>query len=982
MSKPLITLLALSVSGSLMGLLLMLCRRGLKKWISNSFCYYAWLIVLLRLLLPLPGLLPTALPDAENEVPQVAVAEVVPSLTPSAVQADPAIRRVYSSPAYPVSDLPLDDMERGEAAEAAKSEEQDAAPMEPVRKGLLYGMGQSWEIASGFVKHLFRGLTWERAVLGLWLLGVLVINLTRMTAYNCFKRSVVEQSVPIWLMDYAIYCEVAPRRHPRLIRSAAVTEPMLLGLVKPMVVLPDQGYDIGVLRGVLAHELMHYKRKDILYKWIALFVFSLHWFNPLTRLFFMELDCACELSCDERILTPMSGSEKIRYGEALLEFAAGRGRNKQVLASAFATPKRNLKERIEQIVSDKKRNRRMTALLAAVAILVLSGCAALLGPRAISIGEESAPSNEEENISLVEPAVEEKRTEEELSELKETLNETETTIYAEKKDFVMPEIDGLLDLSPVHEPQPGDTVVSTTEELLDAIKPGASIYLNPGTYDLLNVNRDPAGSDNNHQESTFFYWRPMADDSEFVLRNLDGLKITGASAETVNLQISPRRSNVLSIEACSNIELTGLNIGHTDGGICTGGVLKLESCQNITIRECGLFGCGTLGVDATDCKGIYLDHSRIYHCSVGAMQLSACYDVLADGCDVYDCTALSLFSVENTYGFRFYNSTVFSNEDVEYTWGSELTVDKAIFNIYSSEAEIRGCRFIDNRYSHIFDIQNCIPIVMDCSFENSGKNVYLRGVAESPESGTLTPEQILKMESSYAAVQQLEEMKKLEVERTKNADGLDEVHAHNVDEFLAAIGPDTIIYLDEGTYDLSSASQYGVYGGDYYYWSQEFDGPQLVISNVKNLHIIGAGKENTTISAVPRYANVISFQHCDGVFIEKLTAGHTQEPGSCSGGVLFFGETENVMISECGLFGCGIIGVWTEQCQNVVIQDSVIYECSQGEISLWWTKNVEVNGCTFRDLGSEDYGRGYIILIGDSTSNVTMDGKAVTATIK
>ena len=35
------------------------------------------------------------------------------------------------------------------------------------------------------------------------------------------------------------------------------------------------------------------------------------------------------------------------------------------------------------------------------------------------------------------------------------------------------------------------------------------------------------------------------------------------------------------------------------------------------------------------------------------------------------------------------------------------------------------------------------------------------------------------------------------------------IHVSTVDEFLAAIGPSTSIYLEDGVYDLSTASSYG-----------------------------------------------------------------------------------------------------------------------------------------------------------------------------
>ena len=52
------TLLALTVSGSALTILLLVLRYILLKKMPSTVYYYAWLLVLLRFLLPLPGLVP------------------------------------------------------------------------------------------------------------------------------------------------------------------------------------------------------------------------------------------------------------------------------------------------------------------------------------------------------------------------------------------------------------------------------------------------------------------------------------------------------------------------------------------------------------------------------------------------------------------------------------------------------------------------------------------------------------------------------------------------------------------------------------------------------------------------------------------------------------------------------------------------------------------------------------------------------------
>lgn len=180
-----------------------------------------------------------------------------------------------------------------------------------------------------------------------------------------------------------------------------------------------------------------------------------------------------------------------------------------------------------------------------------------------------------------------------------------------------------------------------------------------------------------------------------------------------------------------------------------------------------------------------------------------------------------------------------------------------------------------------------------------------------------------------------------------------QVTVTTVDEFLAAIAPDTEIIVNAELIDLSKASGYGSAKGEYYYWYKAFDGPELYISGVSNLTIRGSSEDHNAnvISAVPRYANVLTFENCSNIMVKGLTAGHTEEPGSCMGGVLCFWNSQDILIENCGLFGCGTLGVNAYSSKNMQIVNNDIYDCSVGGVEFSNCDAVNVDGNTFRDLG-------------------------------
>ena len=204
-----------------------------------------------------------------------------------------------------------------------------------------------------------------------------------------------------------------------------------------------------------------------------------------------------------------------------------------------------------------------------------------------------------------------------------------------------------------------------------------------------------------------------------------------------------------------------------------------------------------------------------------------------------------------------------------------------------------------------------------------------------------------------------------------------QVHVSTADEFLAALASDTEIILDAEMIDLSTSVGYGVKSTDTYYWFEEFDGPALYITNLSNLTIRGGGEshDDNVISAVPRYANVLNFENCSNIMVTGFTAGHAEEPGYCAGGVLRFLNCQEVLVQDCGLFGCGTLGVIGDSSKNMQIVSNDIYDCSVGGVEFTNCEDVNIDGNTFRNLGTEEFPGLEIRVYG--CVNITRDGEPV-----
>ena len=178
-----------------------------------------------------------------------------------------------------------------------------------------------------------------------------------------------------------------------------------------------------------------------------------------------------------------------------------------------------------------------------------------------------------------------------------------------------------------------------------------------------------------------------------------------------------------------------------------------------------------------------------------------------------------------------------------------------------------------------------------------------------------------------------------------------------VDELLEAIGPDRVIRLEDGVYNLTEARSYGdLSAGEYWSWVDAYDGYQLVIRNVAGLWLEGSDAQRCSIVTEPRYANVLAANSCDDLHFSNFTAGHTPGEGYCSGGVLDFYSCSRVWIRNCDLYGCGTYGITAAESFSVIAGNTVIHDCTYGAIETFNCRDVRFVDGKIQNCGiSKEY---------------------------
>ena len=338
--------LSMSFSGSLLILALLFGKQFLKNKISRQWQYYIWLVVVLRLLLPFG--------------PEV-------SLMGKAYQTvDQAISQAAP---LPQQQQPPLNVPGGNLAPAVGAEQHNETVNSPADD--ITTAHPLQDIGVLVINHIWL----------MWLVAALGLLIRKITIYQGFIRYIKAGLTPVSdiqrLDELSIVAERLGIKKPiELCVNPLVSSPLLIGFFHPCIVLPNADIPEKDFRYIVLHELTHYKRRDMFYKWLVQITVCLHWFNPLVHLMSREITKACEFSCDEAVLSIMGSGNAQDYGKTLLDAMAAVGRYKENLgAVTLSENKQLLKERINAIMNFKKKSTAIRLLTGALTLCVMFGAA-------------------------------------------------------------------------------------------------------------------------------------------------------------------------------------------------------------------------------------------------------------------------------------------------------------------------------------------------------------------------------------------------------------------------------------------------------------------------------------------------------------------------------------------------------------------------------------------------------------------------------
>ncbi len=157
----------------------------------------------------------------------------------------------------------------------------------------------------------------------------------------------------------------------RLLASPLAQSPMLVGFFRPTILLPLEHLPDSDARFILAHELTHFRRKDLWKKLLFLMVRCAHWFNPIVYLLNRDFSRWLETSCDEQVVSSLDRDQRKEYGRLLIDYAPASRYAGPKLYVSFASCRYKLKRRISIMLNSNKKTRSLLGLVLAVALVVV-----------------------------------------------------------------------------------------------------------------------------------------------------------------------------------------------------------------------------------------------------------------------------------------------------------------------------------------------------------------------------------------------------------------------------------------------------------------------------------------------------------------------------------------------------------------------------------------------------------------------------------
>lgn len=235
-----------------------------------------------------------------------------------------------------------------------------------VEQGLLPQIGSTF--SAYFETHL-------PLIVSVWMVGVLILVLRMLGALAFLERLKTRQNQPLsaYWQDkmQALVDKIPVKQQVQLLESTLIKVPMVIGNLKPIILLPIGAVNqlsVAQVEAILAHELAHIYRHDYLVNILQSIIETLFYFNPAVWFISASIRTERENCCDD-IAVELCGNS-LTYAKALVslqELNHGAPR----FAMAFSNKRNQLLNRVKRLLNQpQNKSNIMEKLIASSLVLV------------------------------------------------------------------------------------------------------------------------------------------------------------------------------------------------------------------------------------------------------------------------------------------------------------------------------------------------------------------------------------------------------------------------------------------------------------------------------------------------------------------------------------------------------------------------------------------------------------------------------------
>lgn len=356
MERTVDILIEISIYSAVITAFILLFRAAFKKRISPKVQYALWLLLVLRLLLPITI-------ESGFHVESLLPERPAPVVQEESIFDSPVISEFPAVNMSPVTEVapvqPSIDIQ-GENSAPAISQE----------------IPESTAAAVPEVKEPIFNIRWRIAAFWTWVAGALVFGLWMMIVKLRFYEDMQRHTTSVSPRVYAIYDECCAALGVKPITMWAVDRAISPGIAfftYPVLLLPaSMDGDEEKLRYAFLHELTHKKRRDHYMTALLTVLRIIYWFNPAVHIGFSEMRSDMETACDADVIVFVGKEQKRGYLTAILELFSYATRPQ--LGMSQASSRRMAKQRMKGAFMRERTTFLGRAAALMLAVIMLMGC--------------------------------------------------------------------------------------------------------------------------------------------------------------------------------------------------------------------------------------------------------------------------------------------------------------------------------------------------------------------------------------------------------------------------------------------------------------------------------------------------------------------------------------------------------------------------------------------------------------------------------